>query len=316
MARDKKSKRAKINKDDLIFLREGIYYDQVKDSYVFDTDDLESLGFFSIGLQVTKRCNAQCIHCAASQQSPELSTEKMLELIEKLYKEGCVKLNFTGGEPLLREDLALLLKKAKSLGMATTLSTNGFALTREKIREIKPYLTNIRFSLHGLEKTNDEVFQKKGAFNRIMKSIGYSHDEGLSVGVMFSAMLKNFQEIDELSKILEKKGVDKLIIFTLMSAGRAQAIFAKEFLHVSELENQLNLIRRNNKNNRKLEITLVDWRIQGQCLLIDPTGILYGYDFSEADSYLWLGNALEESLKELWDKFPYKTNYYKYYQQH
>ncbi|GEM_PF-1255646 len=305
------------SKSGLILLRKGLYYNSKKDSYVIEIDDKESLGVISVGLQLTKRCDAGCIHCAASQTSAELSTNSMIKLIQKLHDEGCVRVSFTGGEPLLRSDLPEILKASKEVGMVNTLSTNGLKLNRELIQKIKPYINNIRFSLHGLELTNDYIFQKKGAYRTIIEKIKLAQSEGLSVGVVFSSMRSNQTELIELAKELGKLGVEKLIIFTLMSAGRAQDLFAEEFVHVSELNEQIEKINKLvKKMNWNLEVTLVDWRLEGQCLLIDPMGTLYAYDLSQDDHYLRLGNALEEDVRDLWHKFPHKENYFKYYQHH
>lgn len=306
-----------MSKTKKIKLRDGLYYDPVFDSYFFTTDHPEELGFISLGLQVTRRCNASCIHCAASKMTPEVGTKKMLEIIDKLHQGGCVRLNVTGGEPTVRDDLPILLQRIKEHNIACTLSTNGFALNRKKIKKIKPYLNNIRFSLHGLEETNDYVFQKKGAYQQIMKQIEVSIEEGLSTGVIFSVMKQNIDQLPELLKIIEKKGVSKLIIFTLMSTGRGMDIYQDQLVTAPQVNKYLLELKQKEENRDfDIDINLVDWRLEGQCVLVDPTGEVFGYDPTTPSTILSLGNVLEEKVNQLWDKYPYKKNYINYYRSH
>ncbi len=305
------------HKANLVCLKEGVYYNPTKDSYLIEMDKKEDIGFFSLSLQVTKRCNADCIHCAASQSTKELSTDKMKELIKKIHAEGCVRLSFTGGEPLLRNDLVEIVKYSKKIGMINSLSTNTFALNEQKIKALKPYLDNIRCSLHGLKKNNNFIFQKQDAFEAIINNIRLSLEHDLSVGVIFSVMQRNVADMVPLAKKLEAMGVNKLTVFTLMSAGRAKGIFAKEKINIDEVQLQMKRIKQLKKEHDwNLEVSLVDWALEGQCALVDANGILYFYDLSQPNHYLRLGSVLENDLRDLWQEFPHKNNYFQYYQHH
>ncbi len=302
-----------------IELREGIYYDPVRDYYFFTSDDVENYGPISVGLQVTRRCNANCIHCAANQQIPELSTAKMLDLLEELKKGGCGRISLTGGEPLMRADLLEILKKAHSLNIAVTLSTNGLALTKKKLKQMRPFLTNIRFSLHGLESTNDRIFQKKGAFQKIISKIELAQSFDIPVGVIFSVLRSNAKEMGDLAMFLAQKKVDKLLIFTLIANGRGRDIFDKEFIHISEIQNKVNQLNERVKKYHEMSISIVDWRIEGQYILIDPEGKMYCAPcFREdcQDNIYVIGNLLKTPLKKLWSKYPFKTQYINYYRFH
>ncbi|MEA2056721.1 MAG: radical SAM protein [Patescibacteria group bacterium] len=317
-----KSSSAKANQsssdnNDLILLRPGLFYNKSKDSYIFKSSYDESSGPISIGLQVTRQCNAKCIQCAASEAIKDLSTKDLLTVIEKLHKGGAVRISVTGGEPLIRDDIEIILKKIHELGMVSTLSTNGLLLDEKKLEEIRPFLNNIRFSLHGLKQTNDYIFQKKGAFDTIIKSIRISQQGGLETGIFFTAMKTNIDELFDLVELLEKEKVKKLVIYTLMSAGRAKKIFSKEFIHSSELEEQMQQINDLKKrNNWNIDVTLVNWRKKGQCLLVDPQGNLFAYDYSFKNGEIFLGNLFRESLNDLWNEYPYKRNYLEYYCDH
>lgn len=84
----------------------------------------------AVNFHINKACNAHCRFCFATfrdvrGQSP---TAIALGVIDALAEAGCEKLNFAGGEPTLRKDFPQLLRHAKSLGLVTSIVTNGFRL--------------------------------------------------------------------------------------------------------------------------------------------------------------------------------------------
>ena len=78
-------------------------------------------------LALTFKCQNDCVHCYAGgpHETPELSTERWKEVIDRLSQIGVFILTFTGGEPTLRADLPELLLYAQNKGIVTGLITNG-----------------------------------------------------------------------------------------------------------------------------------------------------------------------------------------------
>ena len=86
----------------------------------------------------TRTCNLQCRHCYANSESKryegELTTEEALAFIDDLAAFNVPVILFTGGEPLMREDLFTLTAYAREKGIRATLSTNGTLITPEMAR--------------------------------------------------------------------------------------------------------------------------------------------------------------------------------------
>ena len=85
---------------------------------------------------LTARCNLRCVHCYLgagpdSSTTGELTTPEALALLDELAAVRAPVVLFSGGEPLLRPDLEELAAHARSLGLATALSTNGTLITPE-----------------------------------------------------------------------------------------------------------------------------------------------------------------------------------------
>ncbi|MFX1411411.1 MAG: radical SAM protein, partial [Promethearchaeota archaeon] len=86
---------------------------------------------------VTYRCQCKCVHCSAGKHLrkdvPELTTEEAKKLIDDSQKLGISILAFTGGEPLLREDIFELISYVDKRKTMPIMFTNGQYLTDENV---------------------------------------------------------------------------------------------------------------------------------------------------------------------------------------
>lgn len=102
----------------------------LKDSYESDTAKVAPI--YAL-LKVTDRCQSRCVYCSHAGENKlngEPSTKKIKDIIDQLAALGVVSINFSGGEPLLRQDLPELVKYAGDQGLYTILLTNGLLLQK------------------------------------------------------------------------------------------------------------------------------------------------------------------------------------------
>jgi MoaA/NifB/PqqE/SkfB family radical SAM enzyme len=89
---------------------------------------------------VTYNCQCKCIHCSAGRHlrkdKKELSTEEAKKLIDAAQKLGVTIIAFTGGEPLLREDLFELISHVDKRKAMPVMFTNGQFLTEENVEKL------------------------------------------------------------------------------------------------------------------------------------------------------------------------------------
>lgn len=185
---------------------------------------------------MTRRCNLRCIHCYSSSQniqySDEMTTAEAEEMIEDLAAFGCPVLLFSGGEPLMREDLPELAQYAVSRGMRAVLSTNGTLLTREKASVFKKIgLSYIGVSLDGLQTTHDRFRGVAGAYEAAMKGIRVCREEGIKVGVRFTINRKNAADIPAIFDLLEAEDIPRVCFYHLVYSGRGSALVAEDLSH-------------------------------------------------------------------------------------
>ncbi|MEB3306900.1 MAG: nucleotidyltransferase family protein [Cyanobacteriota bacterium] len=97
-------------------------------------------------VMVTRRCNLGCAHCSV-ESSPEVrgrqpTESELLDVVRQAASAGVRAVQFTGGEPMLRQRLVLrLMREARRLGMDSALTTNGFwgrtpNLARSRLRAL------------------------------------------------------------------------------------------------------------------------------------------------------------------------------------
>lgn len=134
--------------------------------------------------ELTYRCPLHCVFCSNpvdyTEHSRELSTEEWKRIFREARAMGSVQLGFSGGEPLLRDDLEELVAEAHALGFYTNLITSGIGLTEKRARALKEAgLAHIQLSFQdSTRELNDflsstRTFEHKSKVARIIKDLGY-----------------------------------------------------------------------------------------------------------------------------------------------
>jgi pyrroloquinoline quinone biosynthesis protein E len=107
---------------------------------------------YSLLAEVTHRCPLHCVYCSnpieLQREESELSTADWLRVLEEAGALGVVQVGLSGGEPLLRSDLELLVRRARSLGMYSNLITSGLGLDAERAHHLaQAGLNSIQISI-------------------------------------------------------------------------------------------------------------------------------------------------------------------------
>jgi AdoMet-dependent heme synthase len=101
-----------------------------------------AFGLRLVEISLTDRCQCRCDHCFAATEKPldgndELSTDTIKSLIDDLSKLGVTEVCFSGGEPLLRNDLLEIITFAHGKGLVGRLITNGILLNETRVACLK-----------------------------------------------------------------------------------------------------------------------------------------------------------------------------------
>lgn len=136
----------------------------------------------TVYLRMTPLCNLKCIicdewnydvHSERHKKGNMLSTEEYKRLIDNLVDFKVERLQFGGGEALVRKDTTELILYAKQKGLTTRILTNGVLLSNIKVaKSLAKGIDEVWFSIDSPDPdTHDKIRGVKGTFNKVMKGI-------------------------------------------------------------------------------------------------------------------------------------------------
>ena len=185
---------------------------------------------------MTRRCNLKCVHCYAQAVDPEgkddISTDQAKTMIDDLAAYGAPVMLFSGGEPLVRQDLTELADHATQRGMRAVISTNGTLITKEKAKELKAVqLSYVGISLDGGEEVHDKFRGVPNSFKKALQGIENCKAEGLKVGLRFTINKRNAGEIPKLFQLLRDYEVPRICFYHLVYSGRGSELIKEDLNH-------------------------------------------------------------------------------------
>lgn len=191
-----------------------------------------------IDIGVTYKCQCDCVHCAAhaflGDEREELNTSQFKDLIDQAHSLGILQVIFSGGEPLLREDMLELLRYAHEAGLIIRLNTNGLLLTRERVAAIKKAGVNqVGVSIDSADPENHNTLrQKNGVYQKVLEGLRYLREAGLNSMFLTYASKANVESgLAEIIRLGEKQGAFGIFIFFPIAVGRWDSSFDQVLTH-------------------------------------------------------------------------------------
>ncbi len=216
-------------------------------------------------ISVIDKCNFRCPYCMPKEIFGEryqflknnelLSFEEIYEITKIFAKIGVEKLRITGGEPLLRKDLNLLIKDLKSIDniKEIALTTNGFLLKKHAQSLRESGLDRLTVSLDSL---NSDSYKKLNGqnldLNKTLESIEFANYVGFENIKINTVVMKGINE-DQIIKLAEFGRKNNLIIryIEYMDVGNINGwkpedvVSAKEIIKIIEKKYKLSPLESN-----------------------------------------------------------------------
>ncbi|QLG47618.1 TIGR04347 family pseudo-SAM/SPASM protein [Natrinema halophilum] len=177
----------------------------------------------------TRRCNLYCSHCYAGAEtepgSGEFTTAESKTFLDQLAEYGVPVVLFSGGEPLVRDDLTELVAYAAERGLRPVLSSNGTLLTQENAVALRDAgLQYAGISVDGLPERNDRFRGTDGAFDAAVRGIENCLEAGLKTGLRYTITEANAPDLEGVVDLLVDRGLDRFCFYHLDYGGRGAEI--------------------------------------------------------------------------------------------
>jgi 12,18-didecarboxysiroheme deacetylase len=226
---------------------------------------------------VGRRCNLRCVHCYShSKDQPytgELDHTQGVRLIEDLADFGAPVMLFSGGEPLMREDLFDLIGHAVRRKMRAVVSTNGTLITADVAARLKDAgLSYVGISLDGLEPMNDRFRGLPGAFQRALDGVRNCLAKGVKVGLRFTVTRMNYRDVGGILDLVGAEGIPRVCFYHLVYTGRGSKLIDDSRMSHAETRATVDLImdrtRALHAAGRPVEVLTVDNHTDGPYLYL------------------------------------------------
>ena len=150
-------------------------------------------------ISLIERCNLRCTYCmpeAGVQLSPRshlMTYEEIYTIAKTFVEHGVTKIRLTGGEPLIRKDIAIVLEKLASLPVELSITSNAVIIDKF-IDTLKANgVKNINVSLDSLDREKFKEITRRDEFEKVYKNILLLVSEGFKVKVN-AVLMKDFNE--------------------------------------------------------------------------------------------------------------------------
>ena len=184
-------------------------------------------GLDFIWLELTGRCNLECVHCYADSSPHRPLHEGMAEAdwiaaLDQAAELGCRKVQFIGGEPTIHPGLPALIEHARKIGYrGICVYTNGTHVTEPLKSVFIKNRVNLVFSVYGASSDiHDRVTLRQGSFAKTRAAIKWAIGAGLFVRAGVVAMAENAADVRRTERMLLDWGVRSVRTDRLRGFGR------------------------------------------------------------------------------------------------
>jgi cyclic pyranopterin phosphate synthase len=142
-----------------------------------------------IRVSLTDRCNFDCVYChneglgdtrgPMDPQDDEMTTDEVVRILEVVHEFGVEKVKFTGGEPMLRQDLEEIIRRVPD-GMEVSLTTNGTFLPGRATELADAGLDRVNVSQDALDPEDFAELTQSGAYERVIEGVEAALEAGLA----------------------------------------------------------------------------------------------------------------------------------------
>jgi len=258
---------------------------------------------YQVHLDLTYRCNLKCVHCYINERrTNELSTGRILRLVDEMYELKTLHFTLSGGELFLRPDLFEIIEYARSRKFAVRIKTSGTLIEEghcAKLRELG--IMQAEISIYSMdEAVHDAVTKVPGSFRKAMSAIEALGNHGVRVRVNYTVTKPNAGNFRDVIDYFKERGIEVstgTIVFPFLDGGLKPVM-----LNIPDSQRgEVNRYKTGSRENPPVPAIDPVGPICGagrSSLYIAPDGAVY-------PCVAWhkpVGSIAESSLKSIWEK--------------
>ena len=161
--------------------------------------------------EITHRCPLHCIYCSnpleLARRDGELSTEIWARALREAAELGVLQADFTGGEPLARNDLAELIGAARSARLYASLITSGLPLDEKRLEELVcAGLDHLQLSFQGAREQSANEFAGAKAHAHKLRVAAWVKQHRIGLTLNFVIHRQNLDQLEEMLALTEEIG--------------------------------------------------------------------------------------------------------------
>ncbi|QJD82865.1 pyrroloquinoline quinone biosynthesis protein PqqE [Cohnella herbarum] len=200
---------------------------------------------YAMTAELTHRCPLHCPYCSnpieLQKRENELSADTWLNVLEQASELGVVQVHFTGGEPLLRPDLELLVRRARELGLFVNLITSGVGMTEQRVRQlVEAGVDSIQLSVQASSSELADSIAGFQAHERKRQAAEWIRASGLDLHMNVVLHRANIHSVEEIIELCAEWGAVRLELANAQYYGWAlrnihQLLPSKEQIQAAEV---------------------------------------------------------------------------------
>lgn len=264
--------------------------------------------------ELTYRCNLSCCHCyVIHRKRPELSTDRIKEILDQLAAAGTLFLTLTGGEILTREDFFDIATYAREKGFSLRLFTNSTlidARVADRVRELYPIAVEI--SLYGATRaTHETITNVPGSYDKTIAAFQLLKERNIRTIMKTVWMKQNFSEFLLMVELAKELGTTPKFSLVISPKNNGSLIPLAYRLSNEELSSFFSLMYQNQEEELASQIDELSDRTVGVTqaksqAITCAAGVThcaispYGEVFPCIDIPEVAGDLNEMSFQEIW----------------
>jgi PqqA peptide cyclase len=170
---------------------------------------------YTLVAELTYRCPLRCAYCSnpvpLSTDHPQLSTAEWARVLQEAEELGVLQVHFSGGEPLLRNDLGALVGYARAHELYTSLVTSGIPLSRDRLARLcDAGLESVQLSMQGHERDFGRRIAGVDFHDAKLRAARWIKQLGLPLTLNIVLHRDNIDAIEDIIVMAEDLGTDRL----------------------------------------------------------------------------------------------------------